>query len=118
MVYGGHDLTTTICSVSHVNILALTIQTLVIRDSYKWFTCTDSCDVEARAADWDWRAKVKVGESQGAEDGLGVEGGEEPDEDEAGEQDEGGGEHGGLEQGLTKLFLWAPNRGGEEGEGT
>ena len=84
----------------------------------KLVTCADSRGIEARAAGWDLRAKVKVGESQGAEDGLGVEGGEEPDEDEAGEQDEGGGEHGGFEQGLTKLFLWAPNRGGEEGEGT
>ena len=55
-----------------------------------------------------------MGESQGAEDGLGVEGGEEPDEDEAGEQDEGGGEHRGFEQGTTKLVLRACNRRGEE----
>ena len=58
-----------------------------------------------------------MGESQGAEDGLGGEGGEEPDEDEAGEQDEGGGEHRGFEQGLIKLVLRVPNRGGEKREG-
>ena len=94
---------------------------MVIGDSYTWVTCADSCGVEATAAGRDWRAKVQVAEvhfPSMAEDGLGVEEGEEPDEDEAGEQDEGGGEHGGFEQGLTKLFLWAPNRGGEEGEGT
>ena len=55
-----------------------------------------------------------MGESQGAEDGLGVEGGEEPDEDEAGEQDEGGGEHRGFEQGLTKLVFRVSNTGSEE----
>ena len=55
-----------------------------------------------------------MGESQGAEDGLGGEGGEEPDEDEAGEQDEGGGEHVGFEQGMTKLYLCDQNRGGEK----
>ena len=82
-----------------------------------WVTCADSGGVEARAAGWDFQAKVKVGESQGAEDGLGVEGGEEADEDEAGEQDEGGGEHCGFEQGLTKLGLRDRNRGGEEREG-
>ena len=58
-----------------------------------------------------------MGESQGAEDGLGVEGGEEPDEDEAGEQDEGGDEHCGFEQGLTKLVFRVSNRGSEEREG-
>ena len=58
-----------------------------------------------------------MGESQGAEDGLGVEGGEEPDEDEAGEQDEGGGEHRGFEQGLIKLVFRDINRGAEEREG-
>ena len=65
----------------------MTIQ-LVIVHSYKWSTCADSSGVEAGAAGWDLRAKVEVGESQGAEDGLGVEGGEEPDEDEASEQDQ------------------------------
>ena len=59
-----------------------------------------------------------MGESQGAEDGLGVEVGEEPDEDEAGEQDEGGGEHRGFEQGLIELeFFRLSNTGGEEREG-
>ena len=58
-----------------------------------------------------------MGESQGAEDGLGGEGGEEPDEDEAGEQDEGGGEHRGFEQGMIKLEFRFRNRGGEEREG-
>ena len=58
-----------------------------------------------------------MGESQGAEDGLGVEGGEEPDEDEAGEQDEGGGEHRGFEQGLIILEFWDIYRWGEEREG-
>ena len=58
-----------------------------------------------------------MGELQGAEEGLGGEGGEEPDEDEAGEQDEGGGEHRGFEQGSTKLELSDINRGGEERKG-
>ena len=56
-----------------------------------------------------------MGESQGAEDGVGGEGGEDADEDEGGEQDEGGGEHGGFQQGLfERLFTFSPNIGSEE----
>ena len=58
-----------------------------------------------------------MGELQGAEEGLGGEGGEEPDEDEAGEQDEGGGEHRGFEQGMIKLVFSVSNTGGEGREG-
>ena len=57
-----------------------------------------------------------MGESQGAEDDVRGEGGEEADQDQAGQQDEGGGEHGGLEQRLNKLEHSDSNRGGEEGE--
>ena len=55
-----------------------------------------------------------MGESQGAEDDVRGEGGEEADDDEGGEQDEGGGEHCGFEQELLKLACSATNRGGEE----
>ena len=60
-----------------------------------------------------------MGESQGAEDGVGGEGGEEPDEDQAGEKDEGRGEHRSLQQGLTNtgIVFSITNRGGKEREG-
>ena len=57
-----------------------------------------------------------MGESQGAEDEVRGEGGEEADDDEGGEQDEGGGEHGCPEQGLSKLAFDGINSGSEEGK--
>ena len=57
-----------------------------------------------------------MGESQGAEDNVRGEGGEDADEEEGGEQDEGGGEHCGFEQGLMKFFVSDTNSGGEEGD--
>ena len=95
-------------------------------------TCADICGVEAGAARWerwpvearaetgaaywDWRAKVEVGEAPGAEDSLRGQDGEDADEDEAGGQNEGGGQHCCFHQRLIKLFLWVHNRRGEEGE--
>ena len=58
-----------------------------------------------------------MGESQGAEDGLRGKRGEDPDKDQRGEKDEGGGEHCGFEQGLIKLVFCNSNRGGEERQG-
>ena len=52
-----------------------------------------------------------MGESQGAEDGLRGKRGEDPDKDQRGEKDEGGGEHGCFEQGLIKLGFSGINRG-------
>ena len=46
-----------------------------------------------------------MGESQGAEDGLGGEGGEDSDQDEAGQQDQGGCQHGRFEQRLVELGI-------------
>ena len=77
--------------------------------------CANICDVEARAAGWHRGGKVEVGEAQGAEDGLGGESGEEADDDQGREKDQGGGQHGGFEKGLTKLVAFG-NRG-EEREG-
>ena len=84
----------------------------------RYITCVNSCCVEARAAGWHRGGKVDVGEAQGAEDGLGGESGEEADDDQGREKDQGGGQHGGFEQGLTELFcIVIPNSGGEEREG-
>ena len=70
---------------------------------------------ETRAACWHRGGKVEVGEAQGAEDGLGGESGEEADDDQGREKDQGGGQHGGLQHGLTKLV--AIGNRGEEREG-
>ena len=67
--------------------------------------CADICGVEAWAAFWHRGGKVDVGEAQGAEDGLVGESGEEADDDQGREKDQGGGQHGGFEQGLSKLFF-------------
>ena len=75
------------------------------------------CEVEAGAAVGDRGGVVEVGECQGAGGRFRREEREEPDEDEAGEQDEGGSEHRGLEQGLIELSLSFNNSGGEEREG-
>ena len=77
--------------------------------------CANICDVEARAAGWHRGGKVDVGEAQGAEDGLGGESGEEADDDQGREKDQGGGQHGGFEMGLTKLV--ATDNRGEERDG-
>ena len=66
---------------------------LDINDSNACFTCANTCYVEAGAAGWNLGAKVEVEESKGAEDGLRGEGGQDADEDKAGEQDEGRGQH-------------------------
>ena len=58
-----------------------------------------------------------MGESQGAEDNVRGEGGEEADDNEGGDQDEGGGEHGCPEHGLSKLAFFGINSGSGEGEG-
>ena len=55
-----------------------------------------------------------MGESQGAEDEVRGEGGEEADDDEGGEEDEGGGEHRRFEKGLIELLCRVSNRRGEE----
>ena len=46
-----------------------------------------------------------MGESPRTEDVLGGESGKEADDDQGREKDQGGGQHGGFEQGLSKLFF-------------
>ena len=59
-----------------------------------------------------------MGESEGAENNLGGESWEEADDDQGREKDQGGGQHGGFEQGLSKVFFSEnPKSRGEEGEG-